>query len=145
MSLRFSKIIKIFVVFPLLLYALLSFLFSTIKSEPNDCKEYTKQYNGGKHSFKGIPYFIEVCNLGTYENENFLILKVFDYQKKSLLVRREFSINLYIHIPFEIKIFDNGFSYFNASDFTTVEFEEVFIEIPPTWWNKFKANYTNLN
>ena len=128
-----------------MLYGPLSFFFNYIKSEPDRCEEYTKKYNGGKHSFKGSEYFIEVCNMGTYENQKFLIFRIFDSQKQNLLIRREFSINLYIYISFEIKIFENGFSYFDSSDFTTAQFEEIFVEMSPTWWDKFKANHTNLD
>jgi len=48
-------------------------------------------------------------------------------------------------MPFEIKISENGFSRFNSPDFNTLEFEEIFIEMPPTWRDQFKANHTSLN
>ena len=80
-----------------------------------------------------------------YENADFLLLRVYDSSGNDLLIQRKFTDNLYTQSIFKIKFFDNGFKYYNASDLTKVQYDEIFVEVPPNWWEKFKANHMNPN
>ncbi len=143
MFLRSSLFLKLAIFFSVFFMLLFHLFPQTLK--PRKCQEYTKEFSGGNHSFKGIDYFIEICNIGMYENADFLLLSVYDSNRNDLLIQRKFTDNLYAQSIFKIKFFDNGFKYYNASDLTKVQYDEIFVEVPPNWWEKFKANHMNPN
>ena len=124
--------------------AALCYVFIPIDYKYSQCKECTKRFQGGVRYFHGIEYYLEVCNVGSFENANFMILKVFDAERK-LLARKAFTDDSHIPFPMEFEFSDNGFTYFTSKNLRTYDFDELFVSFPPTQWDKFKANYTNLD
>ena len=123
----------------------LTCVFFPLQYDAEDCRKYTKEFGGGKHYFHDVEYFIEICNVGISENANFIILRVFDSKKSKVLARRSITDDIYLRDPIKLEFSRNGFKYVTLASPANRNFEEVFVSFPPSWWDGFKANHTNLD
>jgi hypothetical protein len=124
---------------------MLTCVFFPLQHDVEDCEKYTEEFGGGQHHFHGAEYFIEICKIGISENANFMILKVFDSKKNKVLARRSITDDTYLREPIKLEFSNSGFRYVTLANPANRDFEEIFFSFPPTWWDKFKANYTNLD